>query len=251
MNKATLNDQHCVSANDNAKSEMIKRLVRMAREERINYDDFNYVCKHARRELGLRRPSRGKTLPRVLSDADLTRFFAAIQASQNVGHEIMLKFLLFTSVRVSELVSIRVSDVDMGACKVFIHQGKGAKDRYILFPQSFRLTLASHLQANPKNRYLFESSQCRTYSTWRIQQIVQEYRSAAGIEQRVHPHLFRHQMLTALTRSGLTDAQIQLISGHASKQSLEVYQHIGLESVAGAYQTAAAAAEMRLSGRAA
>jgi hypothetical protein len=63
--------------------------------------------------------------------------------------------------------------------------------------------------------------------------------------------LFRHQMLTALTRSGLSDAQIQLISGHASKQSLEVYQHIGLESVADAYQTAAAAAEMRLSGRAA
>jgi integrase/recombinase XerD len=163
----------------------------------------------------------------------------------------MLKFLLFTSVRVSELVSIKVTDVDLGACKVFISQGKGGKDRYILFPTSFRLILSSHLQANPKNRYLFESSQCRTYSPRRIQQIVQEYRSAAGIEQRVHPHLFRHQMLTALTRSGLSDAQIQLISGHASKQSLEVYQHIGLESVADAYQTAAAAAELRLNGRAA
>jgi integrase/recombinase XerD len=232
-------------------SKWVKRLIRMAREERLNYDDFNYVCKHARKELGLSRPPRRKTLPKVLSDVDLTRFFAAIQASQNVEHEIMLKFLLFTSVRVSELVSVKVSDVDLGACKVFISQGKGAKDRYILFPESFRLILSSHLQANPKNRYLFESSQCRRYSPRRIQQIVQQYRSIAGIEQRVHPHLFRHQMLTALTRSGLTDAQIQLISGHSSKQSLEVYQHIGLDSVANAYQTAAAAAEMRLSGRAA
>jgi site-specific recombinase XerD len=251
VNKTIQNDQHFVSANEHAKSEMVKRLARMAREERLNYDDFNYVCKHARKELGLRRPPRGKTLPKVLSDTDLGRFFAAIQAAQNIEHEIMLKFLLFTSVRVSELVSIKVGDIDLGACKVFINQGKGSKDRYILFPASFRLILASHLQANPKNRYLFESSQCRPYSPRRIQQIVQEYRAMAGIEQRVHPHLFRHQMLTALTRSGLSDAQIQLISGHASKQSLEVYQHIGLESVADAYQTAAAAAELKLSGRAA
>jgi integrase/recombinase XerD len=251
MNKHTRNNEHFVSANEQAKSEMVKRLVRMAREERLNYDDFNYVCKQARKELELSRPPRGRVLPKLLSDSDLHRFFSAIQASQNVEHEIMLKFLLFTSVRVSELVSIKVTDIDMGACKVFISQGKGAKDRYILFPQSFRLILTSHLQANPKNRYLFESSQCRTYSPRRIQQIVQQYRSIAGIEQRVHPHLFRHQMLTALTRSGLSDAQIQLISGHASKQSLEVYQHLSLESVADAYQTAAAAAEMRLSGRAA
>ena len=48
-------------------------------------------------------------------------------------------------------------------------------------------------------------------------------------------HLFRHQMLTYLTSKGLTDAQIQLISGHESKKSLEVYQHLSLESVDKAY----------------
>jgi site-specific recombinase XerD len=52
------------------------------------------------------------------------------------------------------------------------------------------------------------------------------------------PHLFRHQMLTYLTSKGLTDAQIQLISGHESKKSLEVYQHLSLESVDKAYQDA-------------
>jgi site-specific recombinase XerD len=54
----------------------------------------------------------------------------------------------------------------------------------------------------------------------------------------LHPHLFRHQMLTYLTSKGLTDAQIQLISGHESKKSLEVYQHLSLESVDKAYQDA-------------
>jgi site-specific recombinase XerD len=158
----------------------------------------------------------------------------------------MLKFLFFTSIRVSELINIRVKDVDLGGCKVFIDQGKGSKDRYILFPASFRLILSSHLQANPKNRYLFESSRCGLYTTRRIQQIVQEYRARAGIEQRVHPHLFRHQMITWLTKSGLSDAQIQLISGHESKKSLEVYQHLSLSGVQGAYQVAVLEAEHSL-----
>ena len=56
--------------------------------------------------------------------------------------------------------------------------------------------------------------------------------------QPVHPHLFRRQMLTFLTSKGLSDAQIQLISGHETKKSLEVYQHLSLESVEHAYQHA-------------
>jgi site-specific recombinase XerC len=73
--------------------------------------------------------------------------------------------------------------------------------------------------------------------------------SRVGIQQSLHPHSFRHQMLTWLTKSGLTDAQIQLISGHSSKKSLEVYQHIGLESVEASYQAAASLAEASLNGR--
>ena len=54
----------------------------------------------------------------------------------------------------------------------------------------------------------------------------------------VHPYLFRHQMLTHLTAKGRSDAQIQLISGHESKKSLEVYQHLSLEAADKAYETA-------------
>ena len=72
----------------------------------------------------------------------------------------------------------------------------------------------------------------------RVQQIVQHYRRKAGINQAVHPHLFRHQMITYLTARGLSDAQIQLISGHESKKSLELYQHLALHTVERAYQEA-------------
>jgi site-specific recombinase XerD len=140
-----------------------------------------------------------------------------------------------------ELVHIEVGDVDLDACKIFINSGKGAKDpkdRYILFPAGFRLVLKSHLRAMPHNRYLFETRRFGPFTTRRIQQIVQQCREMAGITQPLHPHRFRHQMLTYLTSKGLSDAQIQLISGHESKKSLEVYRHLSLESVEKAYQDA-------------
>src|ERR1700746_2873369 len=124
------------------------------------------------------------------------------------------------------------------ACKIFINRGKGAKDRYILFPASFRLVLKRHLHAAPRDRCLFETRRFGPFTTRRIQQIVQGYWEMAGGNEPLHPYLFRHQMLTCLTSKGLTDAQIQLISGHESKKSLEVYQHLSLESVDKAYQDA-------------
>jgi integrase/recombinase XerD len=98
--------------------------------------------------------------------------------------------------------------------------------------------LSAHLAARPKNRFVFETQRCGPYTVRRVQQIVQRYREAAGLGEIVHPHLFRHQMLTFLTGQKLSDAQIQLLSGHASKKSLEIYQHLSLEAVEGAYQQA-------------
>ena len=227
-----------VSSNEKAKSEFVAQLVRMARKARLGYEDFLYVSQQARKKLGLRRAQKDRRLPQLLAESELKRFFRAIQDCGDVQHEILLKLLFFTAVRVSELVHIEVGDVDLGGCKIFINRGKGSRDRYILFPASFRLVLKSHLRATPGNRYLFETRRFGPFTTRRIQQIVQSYREKAGITQPVHPHLFRHQMLTFLTSKGLSDAQIQLISGHETKKSLEVYQHLSLESVESAYQHA-------------
>ncbi len=227
-----------VSPDQKAKSGVVAHIVRLARKERLSYADFIYICQQARKKLGLRKPRTERKLPHLLPEADLKRFFRMIQECGDLQHEIMLKLLFYTAVRVSELANIRVEDVDSDGCKIFIKQGKGAKDRYILFPASFRLVLKSHLRANPKNRYLFESQRCTPFTPRRIQQIVQHYRDRAKIAHHVHPHLFRHQMLTYLTERGLSDAQIQLISGHESKKSLEIYQHLSLDAVEDAYQEA-------------
>lgn len=139
---------------------------------------------------------------------------------------------------------IRIDDLDLEHCRIFIQQGKGAKDRYTLFPTSFRLVLKTHLKAHPNNQYLFETTRSGPFTPRRIQHTVQSYRTRAGLTQPVHPHLFRHRMLPYLTAKGLSDAQIQLISGHACKKSLEVYQRLSLEAVEDAYQAAVRALEI-------
>lgn len=244
MPRKTRNAGHFVSANGKAKSEVIAVVVRAARRARLNYDGFLYVCQQARRKLKLTRPQREHKLPHLLPNAALKRFFQIIQECGDVQHEILLKLLFYTAVRVRELVRMRIEDLDLEHCHIFIRQGKGAKDRYILSPVSFRLVLKSHLKARPENQYLFESTRRAPFTTRRIQQIVQSYRVRAGLTQPVHPHLFRHQMLTYLTAQGLSDAQLQLISGHASKKSLEVYQHLSLAAVEDVYQTAVRALEI-------
>jgi integrase/recombinase XerD len=116
-----------VTPGGNAKSAAIAQIVRIARKERLTYDEFIYCCRRARRALGLHKPKAIQTLPRLLSDADLKRFFTTIQSCGVLQHEIMLKLLFFTAVRVSELVHIRVADVDTAQCKIFIDQGKGSE----------------------------------------------------------------------------------------------------------------------------
>jgi integrase/recombinase XerD len=194
--------------------------------------------REVRKQMELRRPKRSRRLPKLLPDASLKVFYETVDKAGNLEHQIMLRLLFYTAVRVSELTSMAVDDVDIEARKIFIDAGKGDRDRYILFPDSFALILQSHLAAHPDNRYLFESRHRKRYSARRIQQIVKYYAEKSGITEKVHPHLFRHQMLTWLTAQGLPDSAIQLISGHSSKKNLEVYQHLSLADVQHRYRDA-------------
>ena len=133
-----------VSPNEKAKSAVVAQLVRIARKARLGYDDFLYISQQARKKLGLRRGRKERRLPQLLADADLKRFFRAIQDCGDVQHEILLKLLFYTAVRVSEFVHIEVGDVDLDACKIFINRGKGQKCvathfcPYVAFPLMWR-----------------------------------------------------------------------------------------------------------------
>jgi integrase/recombinase XerD len=219
---------------------MAKKLVRVLRQQRPDYHYLKKVFQHTRELLGIGAALRAKRLPELLTDAELMAFYDAVWGARQLKHLVMLKLLIFTGIRNAELVPLRPTDVDLQTCQLRITLGKGRKDRYVLFPIGFRGELAQYLerQRAQGTMYLFESNRCQSYSTRRIRQIVKQYATAAGIAKRVYPHLFRHQLITYLTKQGIISPKLQLLSGHTTEQSLAVYRELALSDVAEEYEAA-------------
>ena len=98
----------------------------------------------------LRPAKKGRRLPRVLTTDEFRRFYEIVDHAEDVQHALMLRLLFYTAVRVSELCGIGVGDVDLEDCKIRINQGKGSKDRYVLFGKSFATALRTHIAAHPQ-----------------------------------------------------------------------------------------------------
>ena len=137
---------------------------------------------------------------------------------------IIVKILLYTGIRVSELIRLKIRDVDFDRCQLRIVSGKGKKDRIVTFPKSFRETLALHVSNANKNKQfaLFESSWKKPYSDRGIRKMLEKYSKLAGMSQTISPHKLRHFLFTWLKTQNVEDALIQPYSGHESRQSLEI-----------------------------
>ena len=137
-----------------------RQLARHLRGERPDYAYLKEVFRHLRAELGIEVAQAPKTLPYVPTENEIRRYYQTVWTARRSGDIVLIKTLLYTGVRVAELVSIRLGDVDLDACRIRITQGKGAKDRYVPFPATFKETLALHISAARDNgaAFLFESS---------------------------------------------------------------------------------------------
>ena len=218
----------CGSQNGKAKSKLVNQIARIVRKAGLDYDGWRYVSKRVRQQCDLRPAKRGRKLPNVLTTDEFRKSYKIVDQADDVQHSLMLRLLFYTGVRVSELCNIEVRDVDIAAFKIRINDGKGSKDRYVLFGKSFATALRTHIAAHPKNRWLFQTRRASKFSPRRMQQIVKKYAEEAGV--RATPHTFRHQAITWLTRhSGMADAELQLITGHARRETLAIYQHVALD----------------------
>ena len=153
---------------------------------------------------------------------------------------VLIKTLLYTGIRVQELVNVKMEDIDFDRCQIRIIQGKGSKDRIVPFPHDFREILILFVNAEQANGavYLFESNRKKPFTTRGIRKILADYATEAGIQQSISPHKLRHFLFTWLKKQGIDDALIQPYSGHETRQSLEIYSKLSLSDAQEAYDKA-------------
>lgn len=175
-------------------------------------------------------PRLPQRLPPVPSEDELRRFYEAVWQGRRLGDVVLIRTLLYTGVRVSELVAIRLDAVDLDRCQIRITHGKGGRDRVVPFPAAFKETLALHMAAMRRQgaTHLFESSWKKPYSDRSVRSILARYATAVGLARPISPHQLRHFLFTWLKKQGLDDALIQPYSGHASRQSLEIYSRLAI-----------------------
>lgn len=220
---------------------MAQKLALLLKRQAPDHLYVKKVFAYVRQELGFQgKAPKAKRLPELLTEQELGRFYEAVWKGEHRTHTVMIKLLLYTGVRNAELANILLEDVDLHGLKIRIRQGKGGKDRYVPFPAAFRGELGQYIegQRSRRHRYLFETHRMDKLTTRWIREIIKRYARAAGIEKRIYPHLFRHQLLTHLAKKGIIDAKIQLISGHEDRKSLAIYQDLSLADVEGEYQEA-------------
>ena len=140
----------------------------------------------------------------------------------------------------SELVAIRLDEVDVERCQIRITLGKGNKDRQVPFPHSFRELLSLHMaqMLNKGAVYLFESVRKHKYTDRGVRKMLARYAASAGILRSMSPHKWRHFLFTWLKKEGIDDALIQPYSGHATRQSLEIYSRLSLADAQPSYNAA-------------
>lgn len=213
------------------------QLVKHFINESPDYEYIKGVFRHLRDELEIKPIKKPKNLPYVPSDDDIKRYYDVIWNSKNFQNMIIIKTLLYTGVRVSELINIKIDDINFNDCQIHIKEGKGKKDRIVIFPKSFKELLAMHKKnmENLNAKYLFESTWKKQYTDRGIRKILAKYSDKAKLKKPLSPHKMRHFLFTWLKKQGIDDSLIQPYSGHESRKTLEIYSKLSMSDAQESY----------------
>ncbi len=210
--------------------QIVKKITKILRDERPDYIYLRDLFKKIRSELDIEVQTKEKHLPYVPTEEEMKNYYDAVWQSHDMKHMVLIKVLLYTGIRVQELVNIKLQDIDLDSCQIRINMAKGSKDRIVPFPVSFRETLM--LYANHEKTsgavYLFESNRKKAFTTRGVRKILANYAKKAKMGRSLSPHKLRHFLFTWLKKQGIDDALIKLYSGHETRQSLEIYSKLSL-----------------------
>ena len=201
------------------------KLSKSTQNQSINAIKFFYekVLLQERKVYYLDRPMKDKKLPEVLSQEEVMGVFEALD---NIKHRTMLMLIYSAGLRRSEMLGLRIGDVDFNRSVVFIRNAKGHKDRQSVLAQNMVPMLQQYLKEFAPGFWLFEGRAGERYSASSLQQVFKQAAKKAGIKKIVRLHMLRHSFATHLLESGTSTRYIQVLLGHESPKTTEIYAHV-------------------------
>ena len=186
---------------------------------------------------GVELPKTAKRIPDVLSIDEVERILNSVKIDTPLGlrDRALLEFLYATGARVSESIGAKISDIhyEIGFIRLF---GKGSKERFVPIAKESLYWLDRYIRdgrrklAKPNSGgYIFLNNRGGKLSRMGIWKIVKRWAEAARIKKSVHPHTFRHSFATHLLEGGADLRAVQMMLGHESITTTQIYTNISRE----------------------
>ncbi|MEO7175019.1 MAG: tyrosine-type recombinase/integrase, partial [Saprospiraceae bacterium] len=184
---------------------------------------FEKVLHQERMFFDIPRPKKPALLPKSLNVEEVKKLFSV---TQNNKHRLLLRLCYGMGLRVSEIVNLQNSDIDIHALKVRIHRGKGKKDRYVNLPHSVTEDLQIYHQEYKTKDFLFEGQYGGQYSVRSAQLVFKEAMKKAKITKQIGIHGLRHSYATHLLEFGTDISLIQKLLGHNDIRTTLLYTKV-------------------------
>lgn len=169
-------------------------------------------------KVSFKRPKSEKKLPKVI-DGEFIKL--QLQKIENPKHKAILTLTYSVGLRVSEIVNLKIEDIDSKRMLIHIHSAKGRKDRIVPLSQTVLELLREYYKQFKPQTYLFNGQKTLKYSIGSCQKIYKLY-----IDKNSSIHTLRHSSFTNLLENGTDIRIIQSLAGHANVKTTEIYTHV-------------------------
>jgi integrase/recombinase XerD len=182
-------------------------------------------------------PKIGRSLPQSLTEQDVDALLAAPKVSEPLGHRdrAMLEVLYATGVRVSELINLKLGQINLnqGVLRIV---GKGDRERLIPLGDEAQDWIREFMEGprgeillERQTEYLFPTRRGDRMTRQAFWHIIKRYAKKAGISKKLSPHTVRHAFATHLLNNGADLRVVQLLLGHSDVSTTQIYTHVARE----------------------
>ena len=180
-------------------------------------------------------PKVGKSLPKFVYYNELLEIIdEANKGKDGIRNRLIIELLYATGVRVSELVNIKVNDIDFDNRKIVV-LGKGNKERVVYFGDYAYDILKKYIKGYEIKDYLFINNKGKVMSDRSVRYIIDNIMNKLSINTHVTPHVLRHSFATDMLNNGCDIRIVQELLGHTSLKATEIYTHVTNERVKEVY----------------